>query len=374
MFCPSCGNQIQKQWQHCAICGAVVDNLGSSPFSSDFSDQYHKPMVVLNDANSFSWSKVLISIFLVTTLLSVSVFVYFEYFNLGLISEGEQEIKSGDYQIIYLDSVEDVEWDVTYYDAEWPKSFTNVFPGTNLPEASLIHSNGKLYFFSGTQYHRYNQFTENIDKAGQIGVDGWYNVPQNLDAALLYSNNKVYFFKGDNYYRYVNGDVDKIGEIGVDGWEGIPTHLDAAVSDGSDGVYFFKNKLIYHYQSGSVTIIEQGEPPFLGLQNTPSAAWIDGAKFVTHNGDDVWITENGIAGWAPTYDVLFFEEDGCSAWIRGETPELIDELSRQGIQKSTSASGKISKGDYCLVIDNSNRFSSSVSGREISVGWNVYGK
>jgi hypothetical protein len=376
MFCPSCGHQIQQQWQHCTICGAILIGLEPKPIDPPITNQFQQSMVISNQTNSFSINKILISIFIVAILIGVSVFMYLEFFHLGLISEGHQEINEGNHQIIYLDSVEEIEWNVTYFDSEWPKSFTQVFPGVDPPEASLVHSNGNLYFFLGSQYHRYSRFTNSIDKSGQIGVDGWTNVPQNLDAALLHSNDKAYFFKGDNYYRYVNGDVDKIGKIGIDGWEGVPTHIDAAVSDGSTGVYFFKKDLVYHYQSGSVTTNNLGNAPFLGLKDEPNAAWQDPAEqmFFTHTGDKTWKTENGIAGWAPAYDILFFDEDGCSAWVRGESPEPITELSRQGVQKSVSASGNVDKGDYCLVIDNSNRFSNPYNGRSISVGWNVNGK
>ena len=376
MFCSSCGEQIQQQWRHCTFCGTTLIGLEPNPISDSFSNQFQQPMFVSTQRNSFSINKILISIFIVAILIGSSIFIYLEFFHLGLISEGSQEIDESNHQIIYLDSVEEIEWNVTYFDSEWPKSFTEVFPGVDIPEASLVHSNGNLYFFSGSQYHRYSRFTNSIDKSGQIGVDGWGNVPPNLDAALLYSNNKVYFFKGDNYYRYVNGEVDKIGKIGIDGWEGVPTHIDAAVSDGSNGAYFFKKGLVYHYQSGSVVTKTIGEAPFSGLKDEPNAAWKDPVEqmIFTHTGDNTWKTENGITGWAPAYDILFFDEDGCSAWVRGESPEPITELSRQGIQKSISASGKVSKGDYCLVIDNSNRFSNSHGDRSITVGWNVNGK
>ena len=78
----------------------------------------------------------------------------------------------------------------------------------NLPEelhsmdaAFVWGGNGRLYFFKGDKYWRYNDRLKRIDHGYPRPIRGaWNGVPDNLDAAMQWKNGKSYFFKGIRYY------------------------------------------------------------------------------------------------------------------------------------------------------------------------------
>ncbi|KAK3719198.1 hypothetical protein QZH41_011746 [Actinostola sp. cb2023] len=85
-------------------------------------------------------------------------------------------------------------------------SITN--PELNLPselanmDAALQWArNGKVYFFKGNQYWRYDTVRKSVDiRYPKYIADGWRGVvPDNIDAAVQWKNHKSYFFKGLNY-------------------------------------------------------------------------------------------------------------------------------------------------------------------------------
>ncbi|MCK6550603.1 hemopexin repeat-containing protein [Myxococcota bacterium] len=116
-------------------------------------------------------------------------------------------------------------------------------------DAAVEHPNGKVYFFRGDRYQRYNFDLEQIDKDdARIGVDGWRGVwTTGIDAALNHPRNgKVYFFKGDRYQRF-SFDRERVdrdnARIGIDGWHGVWSNgIDAALIHPKNGkAYFFKD-------------------------------------------------------------------------------------------------------------------------------------
>jgi hypothetical protein len=75
-------------------------------------------------------------------------------------------------------------------------------------DAVVSHPNHKVYFFKGDRYQRFDFAREAagqnpVDREGRIGIDGWKGVWSNIDAAVLHPvNGKIYFFKGDRYQRF----------------------------------------------------------------------------------------------------------------------------------------------------------------------------
>ena len=117
-------------------------------------------------------------------------------------------------------------------------------PKFELVEAVLdyISHNGKVYFFSGDEYVRYDVKKDKVDSGYPKRTrDHWHGVPFNrIDAALDYRshNGKVYFFSGDEYVRYdvKKGKVDSgYPKRTVECWYGMP---------GYQGIYLSEDQVI----------------------------------------------------------------------------------------------------------------------------------
>ncbi len=82
-----------------------------------------------------------------------------------------------------------------------PKSWAS---GIN---AGVNWGDGKVYFFKGNQYLRYDIKTDTVDPGYPRPIAGnWGGFPPSwssgIDAAMNWGNGIVYFFKGDQYVRY----------------------------------------------------------------------------------------------------------------------------------------------------------------------------
>src|SRR5690349_16620860 len=75
-------------------------------------------------------------------------------------------------------------------------------------DAAVDWSNGSVYFFKGAQYVRYNIDRNSIDTGYPLLIsDQWPTLAasgfaEGIDAGVNWGNGKVYFFKGTNYVRY----------------------------------------------------------------------------------------------------------------------------------------------------------------------------
>ena len=73
-------------------------------------------------------------------------------------------------------------------------------------------SNGKIYFFKGSQYVRFSNVGDGVDAGYPKPIAGnWNGLPASftsgIDAALMREDNhKIYFFKGRRYVRYSDAD------------------------------------------------------------------------------------------------------------------------------------------------------------------------
>ena len=94
-------------------------------------------------------------------------------------------------------------------DAGYPKLISSGFPGipNNIDAAFKWVANGKMYFFKGSQYWR---FESDLGSTGRPGVSDkypqpisvWKGIPNNIDSVVTYENKRTYFFKGNTYYRF----------------------------------------------------------------------------------------------------------------------------------------------------------------------------
>jgi uncharacterized protein YneR len=113
--------------------------------------------------------------------------------------------------------------------------------------------NGKVYFFFGDQYLRYDIEADRVDPEYPRPVaKNWPGMVEagfasKVDAAVNWGNGKVYFFLGDKYLRYDIGadSVDPGYPLPIAGnWPGMAeagfaNKVDAVVNWGNGKVYFF---------------------------------------------------------------------------------------------------------------------------------------
>ncbi len=111
--------------------------------------------------------------------------------------------------------------------------------------------NGKVFFFTGGQYSRYDIATNRMDPLYPKPILGnWPGWPSSwsdgVDAVINWGNGKVYFFRGNQYLRYdiATDRVDGAPRAIAGAWPGWPTSwtgVDAAVMWGNGKAYFFRN-------------------------------------------------------------------------------------------------------------------------------------
>jgi len=96
----------------------------------------------------------------------------------------------------------------------------------------------------------------------QKGFDG---IPDFVDAAFVWSGNgKIYFFKGKHYWRF---DPEKRPPVSegyprpISNWEGIPDYVDDAVQYDNGFTYFFKKGDYYRFNDRYFRV-DDGDPPF----------------------------------------------------------------------------------------------------------------
>ena len=84
---------------------------------------------------------------------------------------------------------------------------------SNNVEAAINWGNGKVYFFSGSQYIRYDIPSGQQDQpAGSIS-SGWptLSFTDGIDGIVNWGNGKAYFFSGSQYVEYDMYNDKQIG-------------------------------------------------------------------------------------------------------------------------------------------------------------------
>lgn len=147
----------------------------------------------------------------------------------------------------------------------WP-GLGEVFPiGV---DAAVIWPNGKAYFFKGSQYVRYSigpQPPEGVEPGYPQSVKGnWPGLaeafPLGVDAAIVLSNGKSYFFKGSQYVEY-NTDPAHEGVLPgypkpiAGDWPGLaeafPDGIDSAIAWSDGKLYFFRGNQYARFTTNS---------------------------------------------------------------------------------------------------------------------------
>ena len=180
-------------------------------------------------------------------------------------------------------------------------------------EAAVEWPNGKVYFFRGAQYARYDISANRIDAGYPLAIgDQWpgfsaAGFAEGVDAAINWGNGKVYFFKGDEYLRYdIAADkVDGGYPLKIaDQWPGFSnagfaSNIDTAINWGNGKAYFFKGDKYLRYDiaadridDGFPLAISVGWPTLVsaGFANGISATWASSSG-VGHTADFSYLTD-----------------------------------------------------------------------------------
>jgi hypothetical protein len=109
-------------------------------------------------------------------------------------------------------------------------------------DAAVVWNNGKAYFFKGSQYIRYDIATDRADQAPLPILGNWRaaeSYQEGIDAAVVWPNGKAYFFAGDHYFRFA---IDASGQETLeDGPLPIKGNWPGVWSDGIDAVVAWNN-------------------------------------------------------------------------------------------------------------------------------------
>ncbi|HEY1065036.1 MAG TPA: hemopexin repeat-containing protein [Pirellulales bacterium] len=130
-----------------------------------------------------------------------------------------------------------------------PETWPGV-PFTHGIDAALLWKDGKMFLFKGSQYIRFDIMTDKVDPGYPKPIAGnWPGLPftDGIDSAVLWNNGKkVFFFKGDQYVRF-DVDADKVDEgypkkIDDNTWPGLSftKHIDALVMGDNGKLFVFQ--------------------------------------------------------------------------------------------------------------------------------------
>lgn len=140
----------------------------------------------------------------------------------------------------------------------WPASFTYVDAATRIGT--------KVYLFNQGNYARYDVPTGVIDQQPKPIVGNWTNWPvsgwTSIDAALDFGNGKIFFFKGSQYIRFdIAADkVDQAAKSISVGWPGLYTSgIEYALNYGAKA-YIFKGKQYQRIDVASNGTVDPGYP------------------------------------------------------------------------------------------------------------------
>ena len=148
-----------------------------------------------------------------------------------------------------------------------------IYPGPVNP--SSVWPSGKVYFFKGAQYMRYDVKTDRVDAGYPMSIQGnWHGFPPafaaGVDASVMWTTGKVYYFKGNQYIRFdiVRDSVDAGYPKPIAGaWPGLWTNgIDAGIVWPNGKAYFFKKSQYMRYDIAA----DRVDP---GYPKTIAGAW-----------------------------------------------------------------------------------------------------
>jgi hypothetical protein len=193
-------------------------------------------------------------------------------------------------------------------DVGYPKKTTDGWSGLTGTgfeqgiDAVLDLGTGKAYFFKGAEYVRVDQTSISIDGPPRSIAENWAGLADagfadDLDATVNWGNGKVYFFKGDSYARFdIAGDRVDPGypQPIANGWAGLAAagfadSLDAAVLWNNGKAYFFKGGSYVRFDVAADRVDAEPRPIADGWRGFDAAGF--GAAI-----DAIWVKLTGPHG------------------------------------------------------------------------------
>ncbi len=168
-------------------------------------------------------------------------------------------------------------------DPGYPRSIATDWPGLGSfaggaqdIDAAMAGSSAKLYFFKADAYIRFDTGLGQADPGYPRsiasywpGLDRFAGGARDLDAAVDWGNGKLYFFKGAEYIRYDkaadSADAGYPRSISHSTWDGLavwPSGFDAALRwpTDSDRAYLFKPGAYIRYAIGADRVYDGSYP------------------------------------------------------------------------------------------------------------------
>jgi hypothetical protein len=161
---------------------------------------------------------------------------------------------------------------------EWPNL------GSTAPDAGFLWGYGKAYFFFGDHYVRYDVKTDTVEAdylppnpPKALAVWGLATWTDHISATMNWGNGKVYFFRGAEYLRYdiaMDRPDEGYPRPIAGNWPGVwEDGVDAALYTGGEKAYFFRGEEFRQFDIALDDIDASGHVDNLQLEPVPSGTW-----------------------------------------------------------------------------------------------------
>jgi len=246
-------------------------------------------------------------------------------------------------------------------DSGYPQDITDKWVGANLDQPDAVFqriSNGKIYFFKGTQYWRLtdkyllgypaNNVSDTVDAGYPQNILEKWGIPGVIVAIFQRADGKIYAFTGSVYYRitdkYLNDNVtDKslpdVPDAGypqniADKWLGVPVPFQAAFYRENHLIYFFAGGQYYrirdkYFFNLPADAVENGYPQnvvdkWIGLLPGSTAVFqrtTSGRKIYFFLGSNYYrFTDKYLLQSFPDLPDDGYPQNIQSKWLGGTTP------------------------------------------------------
>jgi hypothetical protein len=158
-------------------------------------------------------------------------------------------------------------------------------------KSAIALPSGKTYLFSDAIYNRYDFVSGAADQIGSITAPSWRGLRiLAADAAVYWGCGKVYFFYGDEYVRYDLGNdavdpeyLPPNAPLKIFGhWPGLWTdRIDAAVNWGNGKIYVFRDSEYMRYDL-TLDRVDAGYPK--NTSTNWNGVWSDRVDAVLYHG------------------------------------------------------------------------------------------